>query len=584
MSAASSVFARCLISSVLTLGLLLLSLGSGVANADKLHETLFSADKIATSFQAGPGAETATLPAQESGHSIQPLLDFFQRHILRTDKDNTVSPQPPASVTTESTATETTATETTAASSTESLVGPDDELRSGPPAPVETAHRLPIISLVPPVSSRTATQTARQLGALNDLPLEIESDIPTLQTIDLITPPADLWQRIRNGFSMANLDSPLVADRQAWYLNHPGTLKEILRRGRRYLYYIVDELEKRGMPTELALLPMVESAYNPMAYSPAQAAGLWQFIPSTGKNYRLQQNGWLDQRRDIIASTGAALDYLQNIYEMHGDWHLALASYNWGEAAVARAIAKNEARNRPTDYINLDMPAETRYYVPKLQALKNILAQPAAFGLTIDPIPNEAYFDTVKHTDNIDLAVAAKLAEMPLNEFLALNPAYKLPIMPANQGSPIVLPVDKVDTFLANLERHEASDQPLSNWTTHTLKKGESLAQVAKRHHLSLARLKQINNLGKRSRVNPGTRLLVPGKGVQLAALPNIDPPQARAPARKAKRKRSTTRKLRGKSGKTAKSAKTTNATKKSGKAAHTPAHSHKTASKHSKR
>ena len=409
--------------------------------------------------------------------------------------------------------------------------------------PVATPEPTPAVAAVParpqitpitlnptlPVAPQDAEQAARALRAIADPPQEIRDDVPRISGIDLTTPPNDLWQRMRNGFSMPNLDSPLVADRQAWYLNRPELLRSVLNRSRRYLFFIVGELEKRGMPTELALLPMVESSYNPMAYSPAHASGLWQFIPSTGKNYRLQQDWWHDQRRDIIASTGAALDYLQNIYEMHGDWHLALASYNWGEAAVARAIAKNQARRLPTDYAHINMPQETRYYVPKLQALKNIIAQPQLFGIKIDPIPNQPYFDTVDKTANMDVRVAAKLAEMPLDEFLALNPSYNRPVMPASKGSPIVLPTDKVQTFLTNLERHEADEKPLSNWTTYTLKKGERLDKVAARFGMTAARLKQINGIGARSHVRPGNSLLVPGKGLQLASedLPAMNPPQA---------------------------------------------------------
>lgn len=334
---------------------------------------------------------------------------------------------------------------------------------------------------------------------------------------------------------MPNIESSLVAERQAWYLNRPELLKTVLNRSRRYLFFIVGELEKRGMPTELALLPMVESSYNPMAYSPARASGLWQFIPSTGKNYRLQQDWWQDQRRDVIASTGAALDYLQNIYEMHGDWHLALASYNWGEMAVARAIAKNQARHLPTDYLSINMPAETRQYVPKLQALKNIIANPKLFGIKLDPIPNQPYFDTVGKTANIDVDVAARLAEVPLNEFLALNPSYNRPVMPGGTGSPIILPADKVQTFLTNLERHEADEKPLSNWTTYTLKKGERLDKVAARYGLTLARLRQINSIGPRVHVHAGNRLLVPGKNLQLAEedLSEADTPKESSPAAK---------------------------------------------------
>ena len=381
-----------------------------------------------------------------------------------------------------------------------------------------------------PGTPLTGATALGALGTSNDpaATQEISDEFPRIAGIDLTTPPNDLWQRMRNGFSMPNLDSPLVADRQAWYLNRPELLKSVLNRSRRYLFYIVGELEKRGMPTELALLPMVESSYNPMAYSPARASGLWQFIPSTGKNYRLEQTWWLDQRRDIIASTGAALDYLQNIYEMHGDWHLALASYNWGEAAVARAVAKNQAKRLPTDYAHINMPQETRYYVPKLQALKNIIAQPETFGIKIDPIPNQPYFDTVDKTSNMDVSLAAKLAEVPLNEFLALNPSYNRPVMPGSKGSPLVLPAGKVQTFLTNLQSHEAQEKPLSNWSTYTLKKGERLDKVAARFHMTTARLKQINGIGARTHVRPGNTLLVPGKSAQMEDnLPEMNPPEA---------------------------------------------------------
>ena len=370
----------------------------------------------------------------------------------------------------------------------------------------------PLLWPGPPSKIESPLQLSPTAGLTRELPLEIQDEPPPMPAIDLTTSPDDLWQRVRNGFSMPNLASPLVAERQAWYLNRPEMLRHVLDRSRRYLYYIVGELEKRGMPTELALLPIVESSYNPMAYSRARASGLWQFIPSTGKSYRLEQNWWLDQRRDIVASTGAALDYLQTIYEMHGDWHLALASYNWGEGAVGRAIAKNQAKGLPTDYLHLNMPGETRYYVPKLQAIKNIIAQPQLFGLSLDPIPNRPYFGTVERSGNMDIALAARLAEIPVDEFIALNPAYSRPVMPTAANSPMVLPADKVQTYLSNLQNHEAQDKPLSAWLTHNLKKGEKLDSVASRYGISAARLKQLNGINPRTKIAPGFALLVPGK------------------------------------------------------------------------
>jgi membrane-bound lytic murein transglycosylase D len=420
--------------------------------------------------------------------------------------------------------------ETTDAADTAYAMGPPLPLAL--PLPVSGAPGSEIVAplLVEPLPANDTLQA--------DIPIQLPEDLPPPRTIDLTTPPDDLWQRVRNGFAMPDLASPLVADRQAWYLNRPEMLRQILERSRRYLYHIVAELEKRGMPTELALLPVVESAYNPLAYSSARALGMWQFIPSTGKNYRLQQNWWLDQRRDIVASTSAALDYLQTIYEMNGDWHLALASYNWGEHAVARAVINNRAKGMPTDYLHLKMPGETRYYVPKLQALKNIIAQPELFHIKLDPVPNRPYFGTVARSSNMDVSIAAKLAEIPVDEFIALNPAYNRPVMPAADGSPLVLPADKVDTFVANLERYQGEDKSLSDWQTYTLKKGERIDAVASRFGLSGARLRQINGISSRTRIVPGHALLVPGKGAmesanQVAAKLPPMPPEGRRSGRK---------------------------------------------------
>jgi membrane-bound lytic murein transglycosylase D len=260
------------------------------------------------------------------------------------------------------------------------------------------------------------------------------------------------------------------------------------------------------MPTELALLPMVESSYNPLAYSRAHASGLWQFIPSTGRLYNLTQDKWVDERRDVVASTAAALDYLQALYEMHGDWQLALASYNWGENAVARAIQRNLDEGLPAEYSDLRMPEETRNYVPKLQALKNIVAQPELFHFELPYVDNAQHFTTVEVGTAIDLATAAKLAGMPLDEFMALNPAFNRPVI-AFDGQTLVVPVDKADAFESRLAQlHQSGNR----WRSYELKRGERLAAVAKRFGLSLAQLRQLNGLGPRSRVGAGYALLVP--------------------------------------------------------------------------
>ena len=392
-----------------------------------------------------------------------------------------------------------------------------------------------------PAAAPHATAAASPVP-IQDLPSpaarEIKDSLRAIPTIDLTAVPPDLWDRIRRGFSMPNLSSPLVQDRQIWYASQPSYVKRMVERSKRYLYYIVEELEKRGMPTELALLPMVESAFNPMAYSRSHASGLWQFIPSTGKNYKLQQDSWYDGRRDIVASTSAALDYLQFLYEMHGDWHLALASYNWGENAVARAIEKNRAKGLPTDYLSLTMPTETRYYVPKLQALKNIIASPHAFGVDLEPVPNAPYFVTVEKTRDMDLHLAAKLADMPLAEFLALNPGHNRPVIMASDAAGLVLPADKAKIFLANLEEH---GQPLVSWQTYTLKRGDRLEKIAAKHGIPLARLKQVNGIGRRTKVGPGYQLLLPLKGALLEPLPAMFQPPALPEARSSVRKLSYT-------------------------------------------
>jgi membrane-bound lytic murein transglycosylase D len=346
---------------------------------------------------------------------------------------------------------------------------------------------------------------------------QVSEPTPLARTIDLTATQDDLWDRIRNGFAMQQLYGPLVDQQQLWFASRPQMMRVLVERSRRYLYHIVDELEKRGMPTELALLPMVESAFNPMAYSRAHASGLWQFIPATGKRYDLAQNWWYDGRRDIIASTTAALDYLEFLYDMHGDWHLALASYNWGENAVAKAIERNKAAKKPTDFLSLTMPAETRHYVPKLQALKNIIAKPEQFGINLDPIPNSPYFVTVEKQSNIDIKVAARLAEMSVEELVALNPAHNRPVISAAQTQKIVLPADRAEVFKTNLENF---GEPLSSWEPYVMQKGDSLERLASLRGIAIAKLRAANGITARTRIGPGYELLLPVKGSDAATEP----------------------------------------------------------------
>jgi peptidoglycan lytic transglycosylase D len=320
----------------------------------------------------------------------------------------------------------------------------------------------------------------------------------------------DLWQRIRASFALGEVESPLVARHEAWYLNRPEYVQRMIERSRLYLYFVVEELEKRGMPMEIALLPMIESAYNPQAYSRMRAAGMWQFISSTGRKYGLQQNFWYDGRRDVLAATRAALDYLQVLHDNFGSWELALAAYNCGENGVERAIARNRARHRPTDYFSLKLPRETRNYLPKLQAVKNIITNPDMLGFELDPVPNEPYFTVIEAPAHMDVAKAAQLADMPVEQFRSLNPAYNRPVIIQATARQILLPVDKVDEFNANLEQNS---EPLVTWQTYTLKKGETLEKAAAKFNIDADRLREVNGLGGRKRVQPGQMLLVPLEG-----------------------------------------------------------------------
>jgi membrane-bound lytic murein transglycosylase D len=319
----------------------------------------------------------------------------------------------------------------------------------------------------------------------------------TIVGIDRALEPNDLWLRIRSGFAIDDLTGPLVKQKTTQYVARPEYLQRILTRSKLYLYHIVEEIEKRGMPTELALLPMVESAFNPMAYSRAHASGLWQFIPGTGKRFELEQSSWYDGRRDIVDSTSAALDYLTKLYEMHGDWHLALASYNWGENAVKKAVARNKAKGKKTDYASLKMPKETRHYIPKLQALENIIANPTAYGVDLDEIPNQPYFTVITDTPDIDVHLAARLAEMPVEDFIALNPGFSRPLIRASTVGRIILPNDKVVTFYDNLDTLD--ENSLVSWQVYHPKPGEKLEAIAKRFDISVTELRRVNGIHPRS-------------------------------------------------------------------------------------
>jgi membrane-bound lytic murein transglycosylase D len=340
----------------------------------------------------------------------------------------------------------------------------------------------------------------------NLAPLEVQES-----NARLVVPMAttdDLWERIRSGYAMPNLESDLVRDRENWYTTRPDYIFRMTERSKKYLFHIVEELELRNMPTELALLPFVESAFNPQAVSSAKAAGMWQFMPATGKHFELKQNVFRDDRRDVLASTRAALDYLQKLHGMFGDWHLALAAYNWGEGSVGRAIGKNKRLGLSTDYPNLTMPMETRFYVPKLQAIKNIVANPSSFNSTLPQIGNHPYFQSVSIRRDIDTVLAAKLAEVPLSDFKALNPSLSKPVIMAAGTPQILLPWDNADIFERNLLGF--SGGRLASWTVWIAPTTMKVADAAKRTGMSESQLREVNNIPPRMLIKSGSALLVP--------------------------------------------------------------------------
>ena len=373
-------------------------------------------------------------------------------------------------------------------------VAPVPPANTGPAAPAATAA-----STAPPLA-----QASEPLKPAAQAQLRPEGNLG-------LQPPVDIWERIRRGFAMPDLESELVRDREQWYAARPDYMLRMTERSRRYIHYIVEELERRNMPTELALLPFIESAFNPEAVSSAKAAGMWQFMPATGKYFDLKQNLFRDERRDIMESTRAALDYLQKLYGMFGDWHLALAAYNWGEGSVSRAQTRNKARGLPVGYTDLQMPNETRYYVPKLQAVKNIVAQPQLFNVQLPLIHNHPFFKTVAIERDIDVAVAARLAEVKLEDFKALNPQMNRPVILAAGTPQILLPWDNATIFERNLQRH--ADRPLATWTAWTAPRTMKVDEAAQQVGMPAAVLRSANNIPGGMLLKAGSTLLVHRKG-----------------------------------------------------------------------
>jgi len=378
------------------------------------------------------------------------------------------------------------------------IVSPDDTFMPSPKDLGDTEN----IATKKPGGSRLgdSLDTELHIDTLKQQEFE-QQEVIVIESIDL-------WQRIKNGYAMPNSTSSLVANHENWYSSRPDYIRRMVERSQRYLFHIVEEVEKRGMPTEIALLPMIESAYNPQAYSTSRASGIWQFIPSTGKHFGLKQDWWVDNRRNVTIATDAALTYLQKLYGMFGSWDLALAAYNAGEGTVGRAIERNRRLGLPTDYESLNLPPETRNYVPKLQAIKNLMTNPGKYGLKIQTIENTAYFTKVSAPNQIDAHLAAKLAEISDDEFLALNPSNNRPVITNNgEKHDLLLPILSAQTFRDNLARY---NQPLVSWKTYFAKRGERMESIASKFGIQLSKLRNINNLPAQNKIKKSSTILVP--------------------------------------------------------------------------
>ena len=358
------------------------------------------------------------------------------------------------------------------------------------------------------------TDTARTGPAPAVLPPYDPLQPDTRVNLDDSAARSDLWHRVRDGFAIPDMDTPAVRQWEQWYAARPDYVARMTARGSRYLYHITQEVERRHMPTELALLPFTESAFNPQAMSVAKASGMWQFVSATGKDFDLKQNIFRDDRRDVLSSTRAALDYLQRLHDMFGDWQLALAAYNCGQGNVQRAINRNLKLGLPTDYVNLRLPQETSEYVPKLQAVKNIVLHPENYSLTLPPVGNHPYFLSVPIERDIDVDTAARLANVSPDEFRMLNPQLDKPVILAAGTPQVLLPYDNADDFVRAVKSHQG---PLATWTVYKVGKTMRPADAAKAVGMTETELREVNRIPARMLVKSGSTLLVPRSAQHIA-------------------------------------------------------------------
>jgi membrane-bound lytic murein transglycosylase D len=386
----------------------------------------------------------------------------------------------------------------------------------------------------PPAASTTVADTASQApdaalsaaadGAAPHSSLADDITVARLDPAALPGPPAeslvtvkptDLLDRLRGGFQLDDVDEPAVAAQLNWFANHPDFLERTFGRAELWLYYIVGQLEQRNMPRELALLPVIESAFEPYAYSSARAAGLWQFISDTGRRFGLKQDWWYDGRRDPVEATRAALDYLQELHdEFNGDWLLAIAAYNCGELAVSRAIQNNERLGKPTDFWHLKLPAETRGYVPELLAMRRLVANPGRYGIEFSHILNEPYFVQISTGGQIDLQVVSKISGISTEDLYALNPAFHRWATDPTGPHTLLVPVDAAE----GLQQALASLTPEQRMSIehYTVRRGDTVATIARHFDTKPEVIRELNDLGLNDRPVIDAALRVPSNSVAL--------------------------------------------------------------------
>ncbi len=377
-----------------------------------------------------------------------------------------------------------------------------------PTLAADEAHKTPAEATPAPTSVTTLSPAAAPVWSQPTQPLQCEPENPSALAWTHAGH-EDLWARVRAGFQLDHdSNQPRVQAQLNWFATHQSYVDRIVNRASLYLYYVVDELERNNIPTELALLPIVESAYDPFAYSSGRASGIWQFIPNTGKMYGLKQNWWYDGRRDIRESTRAAIQYLSELNKRYkGDWELAMAAYNAGQGNVDRAIRRNRKQGKPTDFWSLQLPKETRAYVPRLLAVAKIVSTPDAYNVRLRPVPNEPYFHPVAIDGQLDLNAAARLARISVEDLYRLNPGFNRSASDPKGPFELLLPATRADEFSLKLDQLAQADR--ANWGHYSVKSGDNLGLIATRHGTSVDAIKRANQLGSNT-ILPGQRLLIP--------------------------------------------------------------------------